>query len=458
MPLPSRTIRIANGSAFWGDSPEAPLQLLRGGPLDYLTLDYLAEITMSVLQKQRARDPRAGFAHDFPGLINRGAREIVERGVKVVANSGGVNPEGCRQAVAAALQAAGYGGRIRIGVVTGDDIMPRLDEFLDRGVGLANLDTGEPLSGIRSSVQSANVYFGAFPIAEALRRGAGIVITGRCNDAALALGPMVHEFGWQAEDWDRLSAGTIAGHAIECGAQCTGGNCQADWDTIPNFAGIGYPIIEARADGTFVITKHPGTGGRVDVACVTEQLLYEIGDPRSYVTPDCIADFTTIRLEQQAPDRVRFTDIQGRPATGSYKVSISYSAGFKAVGALVYSWPDAYKKARAADRILRERFDRLGLRFDAVNSEFVGVNATHGALAGEPSPDIAEVVLRLAVRSREKNAVERFTRELVPIALNGPPSVTGLGSGRPKAEEIVAYWPALIPKEMVAPQVSVSEA
>jgi Acyclic terpene utilisation family protein AtuA len=451
-------IRIANGSAFWGDSGEAPLQLLRGGPLDYLTLDYLAEITMSILQKQRARDPRAGYAHDFPGLIKRGAKEIVERGVKVIANAGGINPGACREAVLAVLKTAGHGGRIKVGTVTGDDIMPHLDEFLDRGVELKNLDTGQPLRAVRSSVLSANVYFGAFPIAEALCQGAGIVITGRCNDAALALGPMIREFGWKADDWDRLSAGTIAGHTIECGAQCTGGNCQVDWETMPDYAGIGYPIIEAEADGTFVITKHPGTGGRVTVASVTEQLLYEIGDPKNYITPDCIADFNTIQLEQQAPDRVRFSGIQGRPATEFYKVSISYSAGFKAVGTLVYAWPDAFKKAKAADRILRERMARMGLKFDAVRSEFVGVNACHGDMAGEPSPDIAEVVLRLAVRSMDKASVERFTRELAPIALNGPPAVTGLGHGRAKVEEIVAYWPALIPRNLVAPQVSVTEA
>ncbi|HLW53812.1 MAG TPA: acyclic terpene utilization AtuA family protein [Candidatus Angelobacter sp.] len=448
-------IRIANGSAFWGDSPEAPIQLLRGGPLDYLTLDYLAEITMSILQKQRARDPRAGFATDFPGVVKRGAREIVEGGVKVVANAGGINPEGCGQAVAAVLKAAGYEGRIKIGVVVGDDIMPRLDQLLERGVAFTNIDTGAPLSEIRSQVQSANVYFGAFPIADALCRGASIVITGRCNDAALALGPMIREFGWKADDWDRLSAGTIAGHVIECGAQCTGGNCQADWQSTPDFAGIGYPIIEAEADGSFVVTKHSNTGGRVSVAGVTEQLLYEIGDPRNYITPDCIADFTTIAIEQQAADRVRLSRIRGRAATEFYKVSISYAAGYKSVGTLVYSWPDAYAKARAADRILRERFERMGLMFDAVHSDFVGVSATHGAMAGEPSPDIAEVGLRLAVRSGDKNAVERFTRELVPIALNGPPSVTGLGVGRPKSEEIIAYWPALIPKSLVAPEVKV---
>ncbi|MBZ5504017.1 MAG: DUF1446 domain-containing protein [Acidobacteriia bacterium] len=448
-------VRIANGSAFWGDSQEAPLELLRGGLLDYLTLDYLAEITMSILQKLKARDPRAGYAHDFLGVIKRGARDIVERGVKVVTNAGGMNPVGCCDAVAAVLQAAGYGGRMKIGVVTGDDIMPQLDAMLERGLSFTNIDTGELLSTIRPRVQSANVYFGAFPIAEALSGGADIVITGRCNDAALALGPMVHEFGWMADDWDRISAGTIAGHVIECGAQCTGGNCQADWESIPDFARIGYPIIEAESDGSFVITKHTGTGGRVDVPGVTEQLLYEIGDPKNYITPDGIADFTTIQLKQQGLDRVHFSGIKGRAATDSYKVSISYSAGFKAVGTLAYSWPDAYKKARAADKILRQRLDRLGLKLDAIHSEFVGVNACHGEMSGEPANDIAEVVLRIGARSMEKAPVERFLKEIVPIALNGPPSVTGLNAGRSKVDEIIAYWPALIPKTAVTAQVEV---
>jgi hypothetical protein len=342
---------------------------------------------------------------------------------------------------------------LKIGVVTGDDLMPRLGELLEGGILL--FDEGDALFGKRSEVRSANVYFGAFPIAEALCRGAGIVITGRCNDAALALGPMVHEFKWKADDWDRISAGTIAGHVIECGAQCTGGNCQVDWETVPDYAGIGYPIIEAEADGTFAISKHPGTGGRVTVASVTEQLLYEIGDPRNYITPDGIADFTTIRLEQQGLDRVRFSGIKGRPATEFYKVSVSYAAGFKAVATLVYSWPDAYKKARAADQILRERFRRLGLKLDAIHSEFVGVNACHGEMSGEPDPEIAEVVLRIGARSQDKNQVERFLKEIVPIALNGPPSVTGLNAGRSKVDEIIAYAPALIPKTAVAPRVEV---
>ncbi|HYL38535.1 MAG TPA: acyclic terpene utilization AtuA family protein, partial [Bryobacteraceae bacterium] len=422
-------------------------------PLDYLTLDYLAEVTMSILQKQRSRDPRAGYARDFVDMIARGARDIVDRGIRVVANAGGVNPEACRDAAAKALAHPGA----KIAVVAGDNILDRLDSLIARGVELNNLDTGAPLSSVRPRVQSANVYFGGAAIAAALATGAQIVITGRTTDTGLVLGPMIHEFKWQPGEWDKLAAGTIAGHTVECGAQCTGGNCQVDWQSIPNFAGIGYPIVEAKPDGTFVITKHAGTGGRITVASIKEQLLYELGDPREYITPDCIADFTSIQLQQDGEDRVRFSGIRGRPATNMYKVSISYSAGFKAIGTLMYSWPDAYAKAQASDRILRERLDRLGLRFDAIRTEFGGVNACHGPLAGEPAPDIAEVILRVGVRSEDRAAVERFTKEIAPLALNGPPTVTGLGSGRPAVEEIIAYWPALLPKTEAAPLISVQE-
>jgi hypothetical protein len=332
-----------------------------------------------------------------------------------------------------------------------------LNDLIERGVELKNLDTGEPLASILPRVQSANVYFGGEAIAMALAQGAQIVITGRTTDTGLVLGPMIYEFKWKADEWDKLAAGTIAGHTVECGAQCTGGNCQVDWRSIQNMADIGYPIVEAEPDGTFVITKHDGTGGRITVESIKEQLLYEMGDPREYITPDCIADFTTIHLEQVGPDRVRFSGIRGQPATDMYKVSISYSAGFKAIGMLMYSWPDAYAKAKAADQILRQRLDHLGLRFDAIRTEFAGVNACHGPLAGEPSRDIAEVALRVGVRSEDRAVVERFTKEIAPLALNGPPTVTGLGSGRPKVEEIVAYWPALIPKTEAWPEISVEE-
>ncbi len=452
-------IRIANAQGFWGDSLEAPLEQLRGGPIDYLTLDYLAEVTMSILEKQHSRDPQAGYARDFVQMIERGAGEIVERNVKVVANAGGVNPDACAKAAAAALARAGYAGSMKIGIVAGDNILDRLDDLLRRGIELRNLDTNQPLGAIRDRVRSANVYLGAFPISEALSKGAQIVITGRCSDVALSMGPTIHEFGWGCEEWDKLAAGVVGGHVIECGAQTTGGNCQVDWGNIPDLANIGYPILEADPDGRFAVTKHPNTGGRVTVAGITEQLVYEIGDPRSYVTPDVIADFTTIRLKQVGPDRVQFWGIRGRPATESYKVSISYTAGFKATGTMIYGWPDAYKKARLADQILRTRVERLGLKFDVIHTEFVGANACHGPhLSGEPSPDLAEVTLRVGVRGQDAPAIERFTRELAPLALNGPPVVAYPSTGKPKVEEIVAYWPALIPKSEIKPIVTVIEA
>ena len=451
-------IRIASGQGFWGDQLDAPVRQVEGGPIDYLMLDYLAEVTMSIMQKQRARDPSAGYARDFVPLMRQILPRCVEQNIRVTANAGGVNVRGCADAVREVARELGLSGKLRIGIVAGDDIMDRLDSLLARGIELRNMDTGEPLSTVRDRIQSANAYLGAWPMVEALRRGAQVVITGRATDTGLTLAPLIHEFGWTQTDWDKLSAGTIAGHIIECGAQASGGNCQYDWRNIPDLANVGFPIVEAQPDATFVITKHEGTGGRVNVPAVKEQLLYEMGAPSEYITPDCIADFTTIQLEDAGEDRVRVYGIRGRPATEFLKVSISYSAGYKAVGTLVYSWPDAYDKAQAADRILRARLERLGLRFDQIRTEYVGANATHGALAGDPSPDLAEVQLRVGVRGEDRQAIERFTKEIAPLILTGPPGVTGFAGGRPKVEEIVAYWPALIPKKEIEPRVEVVEA
>ena len=451
-------VRIAAGQGFWGDLPDAPVRQVEGGPVDYLMLDYLAEVTMSIMQKQKARDQAAGYARDFVPLMKQILPTCVERDIKVIANAGGVNVSGCATAVRDVARELGLSGKVRIGIVTGDDILARVDDLLERSIELRNLDTGEGLAAVRDQIQSANAYLGAAPIVDALKQGANVVITGRTTDTGLTLGPMIHEFGWAADDWDRLASGTIAGHIIECGAQSSGGNCQYEWQTIPDMANVGFPIAEASPDGSFVITKHEGTGGRVNIPSIKEQLVYEMGDPHEYITPDCVADFTTIQLADEGPNRVRVFGIKGRPATDSLKVSISYSAGFKAVGTLVYAWPDSYEKAKAADRVLRARLDRLGLKFDQVLTEFVGANATHGPLAGEPSPDLAEVQLRVGVRGNDRAAIERFTKEIAPLILTGPPAVTGFAGGRPKAEEIVAYWPALIPKSEISARVEIVEA
>jgi hypothetical protein len=455
-PSQHRVVRVASGQGFWGDWLEAPRRQVEGGPVDYLMLDYLAEVTMSIVQKQKERDPNMGYARDFIGAMESVFPAVAERGVKVIANAGGVNPVACAHAVLAAADKAGVRDKIRIGVVTGDDLLPRLDALIAEGHELKHMETGEPLSTVRDRVLSANAYIGSTPIVEALARGANVVITGRSTDTALTMAPLRHEFGWAADDWDKMAAGIVAGHILECGAQASGGNCLHEWRDIPGLANVGYPIAEAKADGTFVITKHPGTGGRVSVPSVTEQLVYEMGDPHAYITPDVVADFTSIQLAADGENRVKVHGITGGPATPFLKVSIAYRAGWKAVGTLVYAWPDALEKAQLADRVLRERLHNLGLTFDTILTEFVGVSATHGPMAGsgEQAP---EVQLRIGVRGPDRASVERFTRELAPLVLNGPPSVTGFAGGRPKVEEIVAYWPALIDKRAVTTHVDILE-
>jgi hypothetical protein len=447
------SIRIASGQGFWGDLLRAPIDQVRRGPIDYLMLDYLAEVTMSIMQKQRSRDPEQGYARDFVPLMGEILRDCIEKDIRVVANAGGVNADGCAEAVRAEARRAGLGGTAKIGMVVGDDIMHRLEELIGRGHELRNMDTGEPLATVIDRIQSANAYIGARPIVDALNRGAHVVITGRSTDTALTYAPMMHAFGWPPDAWDQLAAGIVAGHINECGAQASGGNSLISWEEIPDLDDVGFPIIEAYADGTFVVTKHEGTGGLITPAVIKEQIVYEMGDPRTYITPDAVADFTTIRLEEDGPDRVRVHGVKGAPATDKLKVSISYSAGYKAVGTLVFAWPDPVEKARAADRVLRGRLERLGLEFDEIRTEFVGWNSTHGHLAGDAPRD--EVELRIAVRAAERAPVEAFTRELAPLILTGPPTVTGFAGGRPRVQEVVAYWPALIDRTEIEPHLRV---
>ncbi len=441
---------------MWGDDLEAPRRLVEGGPLDYLVLDYLAEVTMSVLQRQKARDPAAGYARDVVGAIESVLPALKAGRIKVLANAGGVNPAACGAAVQSVLRSHDAVADVRVALVSGDDLLPRLDELLDAGHALAHMDTGESLAGVRDRVVAANAYLGSKPLADALAAGARVVLSGRCNDAALAVAPLRHEFGWTDSDHDLLAAGTVAGHVIECGAQATGGNCLADWQSIPDLAGIGYPIVDVSADGSFVVTKHPGTGGRVSRAGVIEQLVYEIGDPTAYITADVISDFTSIALHDAGNDRVHITGVRGRAPTGKLKVSVAYRDGFKASGTLVYGWPDARAKAEAAARIIRVRLDRLGLTFAAMHVECIGAGAVHGALAGEGAGrDAPEVQLRIGVRDDDRARVERFTREIAPLVLNGPPTVTGYFGARARVEEILGYWPALVDASVVTPRVEV---
>jgi len=409
---------------------------------------------MSILQKQRMRNPDLGYARDLVDVCEEILPYLVERGITLITNGGGVNPVAARDRIFEVARKLGITG-LKIGVITGDDILPRISTLVDEGHEMLHMETGEPIASVKDQLLSANVYTGAWPVVEALRQGAQIIITGRTTDTGLTLAPMIHEFGWGEQDWDLLAAGTVAGHINECGAQATGGNFLGDWRSLPNMWDVGFPIIEAYPDGSFVVTKHDGTGGAVTRETVAEQLMYEIGDPEMYITPDCIADFSSIKLEDLGNDRVRVHSVKGKPYTPFYKVSASYLDGFVSFGSLTYSAPDSYEKAKAADAVLRRRLEHLGLTFEEIRTEFVGMNACHGPIAADIVPN--EVMMRIGVRGKDKASIERFGKEIAPLILTGPPSVTGFSGGRPKPSDVVAYFPALLDKRVVTMNVRVDE-
>ena len=441
-----KTIRIGNGCGFWGDSPDAPVRLAESGQLDYLTLEYLAELTMSILAVQKAKDPTAGFASDFLDVLGRlGPVRKRQPNLKIVTNAGGMNPHGC------AAKAKALAHDTRIGIVSGDDLFPRLDELLAAGHALANLDTGEPLTAIRGKVVSANAYLGARPIAEALAGGAGIVVTGRVADASLTVGPAAHEFKWNFDDLDRLASATVAGHLIECGAQATGGLwIHANEET--RLADVGYPIAEMNPDGSFILTKPEGTGGTVNVETAAEQLLYEVTDPARYYTPDVTADFTSVRLANGAANQVHVSAAKANGVTDSYKVSIAYRDGFMAAGTLVIAGPNAERKARLSGAILLDRLKNAGITFAESRVEALGAGDCVPGVV-KTSCDPAEVVLRVAVRDPNRAQVERFTKEFAPLVTSGFAGTTGYTTGRPPVREVFAYWPALVAKSAVRPNV-----
>ncbi|MBK7107376.1 MAG: DUF1446 domain-containing protein [Ignavibacteriae bacterium] len=450
-------IRIASGQGFWGDLIEAPFNQVTKGEIDYLVMDYLAEVTMSILQKQKNKNPNFGYAKDIPELMKRILPICKSKGIKVITNGGGVNPESCAEAVLIVAKELGI-NNLKVAIVIGDNIIDKMDEIISSGEDLKNMETGENIHLVKDKLLSANVYLGAFPIVEALQKGADIVITGRTTDTGLTLAPMIYEFGWEKENYNLMAAGTVAGHILECGGQASGGNFLGDWQSIPDLANIGFPIAEAYPNGEVIITKHKNTGGKVSFETVAEQLVYEIGDPKKYITPDCIADFTSIKLADLGNDQVKVYDVKGEKETDTYKVSCSYADGFSSNATLTYSWPQALTKAKAADKILRERLQNLGLQFEEINTEFLGYNACHGPLAKIlDEDDINEIVLKVSVRSKDYNSVDRFGKEIAPLILTGPPSVTGFAGGRPKPSEVVAYWPALISKKNIKPEVKIFE-
>jgi Acyclic terpene utilisation family protein AtuA len=447
------SVRIGNGCGFWGDNLDAPIILAREGRLDYLTLDYLAELTMSILALQKQRDPEAGFATDFLDVLLRLTPVLqAQPKLKIVTNGGGMNPVGCAAKARAILDQAGL-RHFRIATITGDDLLPRLDALLADGNLLANLDTCQPLAAVRGRVVSANAYLGAQPIVAALDQGASICISGRVADASLTVGPAAARFRWAWDAWDQLAGATVAGHIIECGAQASGG-LWCNWREAPDLGNVGYPIAQIEANGSFSISKPPKSGGAVNLETISEQILYEVGDPAAYLTPDVVANFTSVKLEQLEPDVVRVGQAQGKKATDTYKVSISYRDGFMASGMLVLLGPDAEAKARLCGKIVLERLQRGGVTPERSNIEVLGAGAVvPGVVRAATEPP--EVVLRVSIHDSRKAAVERFSKEFAPLVTSGTPGVTGYTTGRPTVREVFAYWPALIPKYLVKPEVRV---
>jgi hypothetical protein len=444
-----RTVRIGCSSGFWGDSAIATPQLVEGGDLDYLVSDYLAEVTLSIMASARLRNPEAGYARDLVSSLREVLPALVRRGTKVVTNAGGLNPLACRDALLAAGRAAGVS--LRVAVVTGDDLLPRREELAAAGLAW---EAGSP----PAALTSLNAYLGAGGIAAALRGGADVVVTGRVVDSALVLGPLLHEFGWGLDDWDRLAQGSLAGHVIECGAQCTGGNF-TDWRRVEDWAHLGFPVAACAADGSFVVTKPPGTGGLVTRGTVGEQIVYEIGDPRAYLLPDVICDLTGVRLEEVGRDEVRVTGARGRPAPADYKVAVTSADGFRCAGLLAIVGRDAAEKARRVGEAALARTGELAARrglgpWRETVVEVLGAEAAygpHGRGGGR------EVVLRIGAAHPERAALELLAAELAPFFTGGPPGLTTLFGGRPEVVPVLRFSAAMIPKGAVEVRVTLGD-
>jgi len=442
--------------AFWGDSIKPAIQMVQQADIDYLCCDHLAELTMSILSKRRERDPEAGYTPDVVDLMRAVLPTCRERGIKIISNAGGANPQACALRVAEVCKELGIGG-VRIAVVSGDDIRERIDSLMTDGVSFASIDTGAGLDTVREKLTHANVYVGCEGIVEALEAGADIVICGRVTDVALYIGPLRYEFGWAAGDWHHLGIAAAVAHCIECGAQATGGLYAGGWQHVEGMADIGYPIAEVSADGTAVVTKTPGSGGEVTVGSVSEQMVYEILDPGHYLTADVTGDFSGITLDQVGPDRVRISGVTGKPAPDTLKVNMGYRAGFIGTAQWTYTWPDAYLKAKRSLSLLEERLANVGFQADETRVEWVGHNSMWSPLVAEPDdPDAMELTVRYAARCPSREEARKLFSELVPICNNGPAGLGGLGTRLP-ITELFAVWPCLIPRHHIRVSVDMVE-
>lgn len=448
-------VKIGAAQGFYGDIIGPAVDLAERTDVQYLCFDTLAELTLAILQKDRQKDPSLGYTKDITNTAKTLLPYVHEKGIKLITNAGGLNPEGGRAEVMRVARELGITG-LKVGIATGDDLYGRLAELEQAGVDLSDYDTGRPLDEVRDRLLFASVYLGAQPIIEALRQGADVVITGRTTDTAQFLAPAMFEHGWAADDWDKLAQGLVLGHLMECSGQVTGGNFSGDWWNLPDLDLIGYPLAEVRADGSFIITKAPGAGGRVSVDTVREQLLYEIHDPTEFITPDAIADLTTVQLEQVGEDRVLVHGATGKPAPPTLKAIIGYGDGFMGSGMIGFSWPHALKKAQKAAEIIQKQADRLGIRYDEFGADYLGVNALHGPAAPIPDEDaINEVFLRVTVRTKERHDAARLGRLFPPLVLNGPPGVAMMPFAA-HTRELIGLRSFLVERALVEDHVKVS--
>jgi hypothetical protein len=447
----AKTVRIGCGQGFWGDWLDAPKRLVEAGDLDYLILDYLAEVTMSILAKQKAKNPQLGYGRDLPALLCTFGEKIVAGKLKVVTNAGGLNPLLCAEACVAQFREKFPQYPLpKIAIVTGDDLMGELPRHLDAGEKFVHLESQKPISTIVSNIKSMNAYIGVESVVEALNQGAQIVLTGRIADPAMCLAPLVSEFGWALDDWNRLACGIVAGHIIECGSQSTGGNYSFAWQQVPNPWDIGYPIVECAEDGSFIVTKPLGSGGLVTEQSVIEQLVYEIADPANYITPDVVVDFTTIKVKTLATDRVQVSGATGKEKPAKLKISGTYHSGFKAEGTLVLVGPQVLKKAAICKEMVAMRLAQKQLNFEELLFENLGnFSCIPGMEDKQLYPEPGELLFRVAVRDLDKAKVEQFTREIAPLVLSGPSGITGYAGGKGEVKEVVSFWPCLIDRNKV---------
>jgi hypothetical protein len=455
-----KSVRIAGGLGFYGDSWRPIKASIERGNVQYVASDHLAELTLAILQKDRQRDPNLGYTRDLVPMLAELLPLAVPRGVKFILNAGGLNPMAAREVLLAFLDKLGIykkaGVKLKVGVVLGDAVLERLDELQSAGVSLAHMDTGEDIASVRERLLFASAYLGAQPLVEALQAGADIVLTGRVADAALFLAPMAHELGWRWDDWDKLAQGMVVGHLLECSGQATGGNFGGDWRSIPDLAHIGYPVAEVWENGAAVISKAPGTGGRVNFDTLREQLLYEVHDPAHYLTPDVDVDMTTVHLEEIGPDTVRVTGATGRPAPEMLKIVAGYEDGVMGQAMIGYAWPDALAKAQLAAQIVQQQMVETGLKAEETIIEYLGYNSIHGPLA-DPAhvAELNEVYLRIAVRCIDKKEAAKLGRLIPPLGLSGPPFIGGVG-GMMEPRGLLDIWPALAPRAIIEEYVRVS--